>query len=93
MTILPGPGSIPTIGRIPTDKAPIQLLAAALDALYGGRSLAVAVLMTQNHVLGELIRAARLTLHESGIHEIPVNPPQPSDPTPSPDSNALDSTS
>lgn len=69
-TILPGPGTIPTIGRIPTDQASVFQLAAALDAVYGQRSLAAVVLITHNHELGELIRAARLTLHEAGIHEI-----------------------
>jgi hypothetical protein len=80
--ILPGPGSIPTIGRVPVDRANIFQLAAALDVLYGGRSMAAVVLMTHNYELGELIRAARLTLHESGVHEIPTSPVGTQDTTP-----------
>ena len=73
-TILPGPGSIPTIGRVPVDKANIYQLAQALDTLYGARSLAAVTLVTKNYELGELIKAARYTLHENGVHEIPTTP-------------------
>lgn len=87
LPILPGPGSIPTIGLVPTDRANLFQLAAALDAVYGGRSLAAAVLIQQNHLLGEMVRAARLTLHEAGVEEIPTAPTtgQPAKPATNPD--------